>query len=74
MLSEVFWVAFVATASATIIKLASLCFKSKCKECVICGGRIKITRDTEAEEKEHDFDVLHLPKDQSPSSRSLDGL
>ena len=54
MLSEVFWVAFVATTSTMIIKLASLCFKSKCKECIICGGRIKITRDTESEEKERE--------------------
>jgi hypothetical protein len=49
MLSETFWVAFIATASAMVIKLASLCFKSKCKECVICGGRIRIIRDTQLE-------------------------
>jgi len=64
MLSEVFWVAFVATTSTMIIKLASLCFKSKCKECIICGGRIKITRDTECEEKEREFELTHPP---SPS-------
>ena len=52
MLTETFWVAFIATASAMIIKLASLCFKSKCKECVICGGRIRIIRDIDAEVKE----------------------
>ena len=49
MLSETFWVAFIATTSAMVIKLASLCFKSKCKECVICGGRIRIIRDTQLE-------------------------
>lgn len=69
MLSEVFWVAFVTTASATVIKLASLCFKSKCKECELCGGRIKIIRDVDAETKEREFEISHPPK--SPSSRDL---
>ena len=55
MLSEVFWVAFVATSSAMVIKLASLCFKSKCRECSVCGGRIKIIRDIDAEVKEEEF-------------------
>ena len=55
MLSEVFWVAFVATTSAMVIKLASLCFKSKCRECSVCGGRIKIIRDIDAEVKEEEF-------------------
>ena len=62
MLSEVFWVAFVATASATVIKLASLCHKSKCKECSVCGGRIKIIRDTEAEARETEFELTHPPQ------------
>ena len=68
MLSETFWVAFVATTSAMVLKLASLCFKSKCKECVMCGGRIRIIRDTEAEAKETEFELAHPP---SPSSKSL---
>ena len=53
MLSEVFWVAFVATTSAMIIKLSSLCAKSKCSE-VSCFG-FKIIRDVEleAELEEH---------------------
>ena len=68
MLSETFWVAFIATASAMIIKLASLCFKSKCKECQLCGGRIKIIRDIEAETKETEFILSHPP---SPSSKDL---
>lgn len=55
MLSEVFWVAFVATTSAMVIKLASLCFKSKCKECSVCGGRIRIIRDIDAEVKEEEI-------------------
>jgi hypothetical protein len=59
MLTETFWVAFVATTSAMVIKLASLCFKSKCKECSFCGGRIKIIRDVEAETKENEFELTH---------------
>jgi hypothetical protein len=66
MLSEVFWVAFVATASATVIKLASLCHKSKCRECSVCGGRFKIIRDIEAETE---IELSHPPK--SPSSKDL---
>ena len=58
MLSEVCWVAFVATSSAMVIKLASLCFKSKCRECSVCGGRIKIIRDIDAEVKEEEFEKV----------------
>ena len=62
MLSETFWVAFIATSSAMVIKLASLCFKSKCKECSVCGGRIKIVRDVDAETKENEFELTHQDK------------
>ena len=57
MLSEVFWIAFLATASGMVIKLASMCHRSKCKEIKLCGGRMTCIRDTEAEEK---FDELEL--------------
>ena len=57
MLSEVFWIAFIATASGMVIKLASMCHRSKCKEIKLCGGRMTCIRDTEAEEK---FDELEL--------------
>ena len=57
MLTETFWVAFIATASAMVIKLASLCFKSKCKECIICGGRIRIIRDIDAEVRESGLEL-----------------
>jgi hypothetical protein len=63
MLSEVFWVSFVATTSAMVIKLASLCYKSKCKECVMCGGRIRVLRDIDAEVKE---DAIELTRPPSP--------
>ena len=68
MLSEVFWVAFVATGSAMIIKLASLCFQSKCKECTVCGGRIRIIRDVESEERTRELELSHPP----PSSPKND--
>lgn len=58
-LSEVFYVCLVTTVSALILKLASLCFKSKCKECELCGGRIRIIRDTEAEERQSEFELTH---------------
>jgi hypothetical protein len=57
MLSEVFWVAFISTASALIIKIASLAYKSKCKECNLCC--INIIRDTTIEEKEEEFRISH---------------
>lgn len=47
MLSEVFWVAFITTMSATLIKCGAMLYKSKCRE-VECGC-IKIVRDLEAE-------------------------
>ena len=50
MLSEVFWVAFITTISGMLIKLASMTYKSKCKECSVCC--IKVVRDIENEVKE----------------------
>lgn len=58
-LSEVFWVAFVTTVSAMILKLASLCFKSKCRECELCGGRIRVVRDVDVEERQTEFELTH---------------
>jgi hypothetical protein len=57
MLSEVFWIAFVTTASGMIIKLASMAYKTKCKECSFCC--IKVLRDVELEEKENEFEISH---------------
>lgn len=50
MLSEVFWVAFITTISGMLIKLASMAYKSKCRECSVCC--IKVVRDIESEVKE----------------------
>jgi hypothetical protein len=67
MLSEVFWVAFITTISGMLIKLASMCYKSKCKEVSICC--VKIIRDTEAEAKEEEFRLEH-PENSSPRGDS----
>ena len=71
MLSEVFWISFVATASATVIKLASMCYQSKCQECSVCGGRIRIIRDIQAETEEREFELTHPPPPKSPSNKTL---
>jgi hypothetical protein len=47
----------VSTASGMIIKLASMAYKSKCKECSMCC--CKIIRDVELEEKENEFEITH---------------
>jgi hypothetical protein len=57
MLSEVFWIAFVSTASGMVIKLASMAYKTKCKECSMCC--FKIIRDVELEERENQFEITH---------------
>ena len=64
MLSEVFWVAFITTISGMIIKLASMAYKSKCKECDVCC--IKVKRDVDLEERETEFMVNNKMPD-SPS-------
>ena len=71
MLSEVFWVAFITTVSGVVIKLASMAYKSKCKECYFCG--ISIKRDVELEEREHEYDVAHQLQ-KTKSSTNLDNI
>ena len=56
MLSEVFWVAFIGTLSGCIIKLASMAYKSKCKEFQCCC--LKVIRDIEAEEREDQMEQI----------------
>ena len=69
-----FWVAFIATSSAMIIKLASLCFQSKCKECSVCGGRIRIIRDVESEERAREFELTHPPPPSPSKNDSTNNL
>ena len=57
MLSEVFWVAFITTVSGVVIKLASMAYKSKCKEFELCC--LKVKRDVDLEEQETEFRILN---------------
>ena len=68
MLSEVFWVAFISTITGFLIKVCSMAYKSKCKEVVCCC--LKIIRDTDAEEKEEEFRMIHTPSTPSTPTDS----
>ena len=73
MLSEVFWIAFIGTASGLLIKIASMVMKSKCSNCSFCG--INVTRDVALEEKENEFELLHKMKSStSPSFNNIDRI
>jgi hypothetical protein len=62
MLSEVFWIAFITMISGMLLKIASLSYKSKCKECSVCC--IRVIRDTETEQEEMEFRVKNNVKDE----------
>lgn len=68
MLSEVFWAGFVTTVSAMIIKLVSMCYKSKCSVVEVCC--LKIVRDVVAEEKEEEYRIDHHQASPSISPRA----
>jgi hypothetical protein len=73
VLSEVFWISFVTTASGFLLKMASFAYKSKCKEVSCCG--IKILRDITAEVEETEFKITHpLPSPQIERDKSLNDL
>ena len=73
MLSELFWISLVTTSAGVVIKLASMCYKSRCKEVKLCGGRMSCIRDTESESK---MDELELAArslgDKSKSKQDLE--
>jgi hypothetical protein len=71
MLSEIFWMALVTTSAGVIVKLASMCYKSRCKEVKLCGGRMSCIRNTEAEIKFDEFELTHPPLPESPSNKNL---
>ena len=62
MLSEVFWIAFISAITGMLLKLASLAYKSKCKECSVCC--IKVIRDTETEQEEMEFRIKNNVKEE----------
>lgn len=55
MLTETFYVCLITTISGLILKLASLAYKSKCKQCSCLG--ISVLRDVVIEEQ---FDEIEL--------------
>jgi len=69
VLSEVFWISFVATTSGFLLKCASLAYKSKCKQCSFCG--IRIIRDTVVELEIDEMLINRQPiiKPSSPINR-----
>ena len=60
--------AFITTIAGMVIKLASMCYKSKCKEVQMCC--VKIVRDTAAEAKEEEFRIEH-PENTTPRENSM---
>lgn len=60
-LTEMFFVLLVTAVSGMLIKLASMAYKSKCKECSVCC--IKVIRDVALEEKETEFRIKHNTKE-----------
>ena len=49
MLTETFYVCLITTVSGLVLKLASLAYKSKCKQCSCLG--ITVLRDVVIEEQ-----------------------
>ena len=54
---QIFWTFFITSMIGLIMGLSRMAYKSKCKDIEICC--IKITRDTETEEKELEFSRNH---------------
>lgn len=63
MLTEIFLTFLVTTSAGLILKLASMCYKSKCSSIDLCC--LKIIRNTELEQKE---DELEFNKTKTPES------
>jgi hypothetical protein len=71
-LSETFWIAFIATGSGFLLKLTSMMYKSKCKECSCFG--ISIKRDVELEERETEFEITHRFNKENKSENNLENV
>jgi hypothetical protein len=57
MLTETFYVCLITTVAGLVLKLASLAYKSKCRQCSCLG--IKIIRDVIVE---NDYDEEELKR------------
>lgn len=56
-LSEVFYICLLTSVCGVVLKIASMTYKSKCKECSVCC--IRVIRDTETEQQEMEFKINH---------------
>ena len=65
----VFWSFFITSMVGLVLKMASMAYKSKCKEVSCCC--IKIVRDTELEEKEMEFVMSHTPANSESKENSV---
>ena len=54
-----FWLTMSGLIITFLGILIKYCLKSKCKECSICYGFIKIVRDVDAENKEEEMELDH---------------
>lgn len=68
-LSEVFYFGLVGSASALLLAIARMCYKSRCKEVSLCC--FKIIRDTAAEEREAEMTIEHNIKSSSSKEAQM---
>ena len=54
-----FWITMVGLVLTFLGSLSVFCLKSKCKNCSICFGLIKIERDVQAENDEEKMELEH---------------
>jgi len=57
--NSVFWITIVGLILTFLGSLSIFCLKSKCKNCSICFGLIKIERDVQAENDEEKLELEH---------------
>ena len=57
--NSVFWITIVGLLLTFLGSLSVFCLKSKCKNCSICFGLIKIERDVQAENDEEKLELEH---------------
>jgi hypothetical protein len=63
----VFWSFFITSVIGCLLKFGSMAYKTKCKEIECCG--IKITRDTQAEEKIDEKEIKNK-QETTPSNKA----
>ena len=54
-----FWITMAGIILTFLGSLSVFCLKSKCKNCSICFGLIKIKRDIQAENDEEKMELEH---------------